>query len=141
LINAAGISAKNGNLSFLNPPGTNGQNQNYKALEYLYFAKKINKTKITGLFLADQFAKYKLDSVKTHQARCWLYIWSAGLTSPALTPVILPVCLLILSLAVKMNGLLPADFTTRAGMTVMALDLSAYTYTASLSYKSSNLTT
>jgi len=64
LINGSGISAKNGSLALLNPPGTNGLNQEYKALQYLYFAKKFNKTKISGLFLTDQFGKHVLDSVK-----------------------------------------------------------------------------
>jgi hypothetical protein len=64
LVNAAGLSSKTGSPAFLNPPGTNALNQNYKALQYLYLAKKFNKTKISGLFLADQFGKYKLDSVK-----------------------------------------------------------------------------
>jgi hypothetical protein len=59
-----GVSAKNGSLSFLNPPGSNGLNQNYKALQYLYVAKKINKAKVSALFLTDQFGKYAVDSVK-----------------------------------------------------------------------------
>ncbi|QKJ31102.1 alginate export family protein [Mucilaginibacter mali] len=64
LISSAGISAKNGSPALLNPPGTNGLNQDYKSMQYLYIAKKFNKTKISGLFLADQFGKYVLDSVK-----------------------------------------------------------------------------
>jgi hypothetical protein len=64
LITSAGISAKSGSPALLNPPGTNGLNQDYKALQYLYFARKINTTKISGLFLTDQFGKYALDSVK-----------------------------------------------------------------------------
>jgi hypothetical protein len=64
LVNSTGLSAKNGSPSFLNPPGTNGLNQDYKALQYLYVSKKINQTKISALFLSDQFGRYKLDSVK-----------------------------------------------------------------------------
>jgi len=64
LINSSGISAKNGNLALLNPPGTNALNQDYKALQYLYLAKKINKIRVSGLFLTDQFGKHVLDSVK-----------------------------------------------------------------------------
>ena len=64
LINGSGVSAKNGSLALLNPAGSNLLNQNYKALQYLYVGKKFNKTKVSGLFLTDQFSKYALDSVR-----------------------------------------------------------------------------
>jgi hypothetical protein len=65
LINAAGISAKNGSSRFFKSARHKcALNQNYKALQYLYVAKKFNKTKISACFLADQFGKYILDSVK-----------------------------------------------------------------------------
>lgn len=65
LTNTAGISSKSGNPSFVNAPSTNGMNQDYKALEYLYAAKTIRSTKLTGLLVADQFGKYKPDSIQT----------------------------------------------------------------------------
>ena len=49
----------------MNPPGTNGLNQNYKALQFLYAAKTFNATKVSGLLVLDEFGKYKLDSVRT----------------------------------------------------------------------------
>jgi hypothetical protein len=49
----------------MNPPSTNGLNQNYKALQFLYVAKVIKATKVSGLIVLDEFGKYKLDSVKT----------------------------------------------------------------------------
>jgi len=64
LVGSNGNSAKNGSMAVLNAPGTNGPTQNYKALQYLYLSKKVNKTKISGLFLTDQFSRYALDSVK-----------------------------------------------------------------------------
>ncbi|KAI9451187.1 hypothetical protein F5148DRAFT_1290292 [Russula earlei] len=64
LVNASGVSSKTGTPSFIIAPGTNGMNQDYKAFQYLYVAKKIDATKITGLFFTDQFGKYVLDSVK-----------------------------------------------------------------------------
>ncbi|MDT3405271.1 alginate export family protein [Mucilaginibacter terrae] len=64
LVGSTGNSAKNGSVAILNPAGTNGATQNYKALQYLYVSKKVNKTKISGLFLTDQFSKYALDSLK-----------------------------------------------------------------------------
>lgn len=62
---AGGVSSKGGAPSFMNPPSTNGMNQTYKALEFLYVAKTFKNTKVTGLLLADQFGKYILDSVQT----------------------------------------------------------------------------
>jgi hypothetical protein len=82
LINGSGISAKNGNLAALNPPGTNGLNQDYKALQYLYFAKKFNKTKISGLFLTDQFGKHALDSVKNTAGTDVGYIYGYRYNQP-----------------------------------------------------------
>jgi len=65
LMNGTGISSKTGNPSFVNVPSTNGMNQNYKALQYLYAAKTFKNTKVSALFLADHFGKYVLDSVLT----------------------------------------------------------------------------
>ncbi len=83
LINASGVSAKNGSPAFLNPPGTNGLNQNYKSLEYLYYSQKDQRrTKITGLFLSDQFGKYKLDSVKNVSGTDEGYIYGRHFNQP-----------------------------------------------------------
>ncbi len=68
LMNSTGISSKTGNPSFVNAPSTNGMNQNYKALQYLYAAKTFKNTKVSALFLADHFGKYILDSVLTSTA-------------------------------------------------------------------------
>ena len=65
---AAGGSAANnstlgGTSVFVNPPNTNGATQDYKSFTSLYISKKINQTKFAALFFADNFGKYKLDSV------------------------------------------------------------------------------
>lgn len=65
IVNANGISSKTGSLSMVNPPSTNALGQHYKALQYVYAAKTIKQTKLSALFVADEFSKYKLDSVKT----------------------------------------------------------------------------
>jgi hypothetical protein len=65
LMNSSGISSKTGNPSFVNPPSTNGMNQAYKSLQFLYVAKSFKNTKATGLLLVDHFGKYILDSVQT----------------------------------------------------------------------------
>jgi hypothetical protein len=82
LINATGVSAKNGAPTFANPPSTNGLTQNYKALEYLYIAKKIDQTKVSAIFLTDQFGKYKLDSVKNTAGTDVGYIYGRRYNQP-----------------------------------------------------------
>ncbi|RVU00360.1 hypothetical protein EOD41_12840 [Mucilaginibacter limnophilus] len=82
LVGSNGNSAKNGTLTTLNPPGTNGLNQNYKALQYLYLAKMFNKTKISGLFLTDQFGKYALDSVKNTAGADVGYVYGYRFNQP-----------------------------------------------------------
>ncbi|WP_413668018.1 alginate export family protein [Mucilaginibacter sp. Mucisp86] len=139
LVNASGISSKTGNLSFLNPPGTNGQNQNYKALEYLYFAKKFNKTKLTGLFLADQFAKYKLDSVKNVSGEDVGYIYGRRFNQPGVNTRYTTGLLVNPVFGSKDEWAATAGFYYQGGHDRDGAELSAYTYTASLSYKSSNL--
>ncbi|HZI53011.1 MAG TPA: alginate export family protein, partial [Chitinophagaceae bacterium] len=65
LTNGSGFSSIGGNPSFINAPSTNGMNQNYKSLQFLYAAKTFKNTKVTGLLVADHFGKYVLDSVQT----------------------------------------------------------------------------
>ncbi|MFY7899689.1 MAG: alginate export family protein, partial [Chitinophagaceae bacterium] len=61
--NAANNSVRNGTPIYSNPPNTNAGNQDYKSFTSLYVSKKINQTKFSALFFADNFGKYKLDSV------------------------------------------------------------------------------
>lgn len=61
--NAANNSAKTGAPVWINPPTTNGGNQNYKSFASLYVSKKIKQTKFSALFFNDNFGKYKTDSV------------------------------------------------------------------------------
>jgi hypothetical protein len=61
----SGNSSATGSPALQSAPGTNGQNQDYKAFQYLYTAKKIGATKISALFFSDQFGKYILDSLST----------------------------------------------------------------------------
>lgn len=139
LINAAGLSSKTGSPAFLNPPGTNGLNQNYKSLQYLYVAKKFNKTKVSGLFLADQFGKYKLDSVKNISGTDEGYIYGnrfnqAGVNSRYTTGVMLnPV------FGGKDQWGINGGFYYQGGHDKDGLKLSAYTYTVALLYRSSNI--
>jgi hypothetical protein len=75
LVNAAGLSARTGNPSLVAAPGTNGANQDYKAMQFLYAARQWGKTRLAGLLFADEFGKYKLDSVRNIAGADtgWLY--------------------------------------------------------------------
>jgi hypothetical protein len=61
--NAGNNSSKTGTPVWINPPTTNGGNQDYKSFTSLYISKKFNQTKFSALFFNDNFGKYKLDSV------------------------------------------------------------------------------
>ena len=82
LVNSSGISDKTGSPAFTNPPGTNALNQEYKALEFLYVAKKINQTRISGLFLMDQFGKYILDSVRNISGKDTGFVYGKHFNQP-----------------------------------------------------------
>ena len=138
LINAAGISSKTGSPAFLNPPGTNGLNQNYKSMEYLYVAKKINKTKIAGLFLTDQFGKYKLDSVKNVSGGDEGYIYGRRFNQPGVNTRYTTGLLISPSIGVKDQWGINAGFYYQGGHDKDGLALSAYTYTVTLLYKGNN---
>ncbi|MEO6733432.1 MAG: alginate export family protein [Ferruginibacter sp.] len=60
---AGNNSTKTGAPVWLNPPTTNGGNQDYKSFTSLYISKKFNQTKFSALFFNDNFGKYKTDSV------------------------------------------------------------------------------
>jgi len=66
--NAGNNSTKTGAPVWLNPPTTNGGNQDYKSFTSLYISKKFNQTKLSALFFNDNFGKYKTDSAGTATA-------------------------------------------------------------------------
>ena len=61
--NANNNSSLAGTPVFANPPGTNAATQDYKSFTSLYVSKKFDQTKLSALFFADNFGKYKKDSV------------------------------------------------------------------------------
>ncbi len=56
-------STKTGTPVLSNPPSTNGMNQEYKSMQFLYVSRKFNQTKFAGLLFKDDFGKYRPDSV------------------------------------------------------------------------------
>ena len=61
--NASINSSKTGSPVWMNPPTTNGGNQDYKSFSSLYISKKFGQVKFSGLFFNDNFGKYRLDSI------------------------------------------------------------------------------
>ncbi|HSZ71471.1 MAG TPA: alginate export family protein [Cytophagaceae bacterium] len=44
-------------------PSTNGVNQMYKTMQFIYLKKKFGQTTVSGLVFKDDFAKWRLDSI------------------------------------------------------------------------------
>jgi len=135
LTNSSGISAKNGNPAFANPPGTNAATQDYKAMQYLYIAKKFNKTKISGLFLTDQFGKYVLDSVKNVSGTDVGYVYGRRFNQPGVNTRITTGILANPVFGSNNQWLGTAGYYYQGGHNRDGASLSAYTYTLSLTYK------
>ena len=133
LTNGAGISSKTGNPSFINPPSTNGMNQVYKAMQFLYIARSFAATRITALLVADYFGKYKLDSIQTSNVNAEPgYVFGrrfnqSGVNSRITTGI------LVNSPLTKTKSLsLTAGFYYQTGKDKDGLDLNAYTSTLAL---------
>ncbi|HWK06007.1 MAG TPA: alginate export family protein [Puia sp.] len=134
LTNTAGISTKTGAPFLTNPPGTNGMNQEYKAMQFLYIAKKFNQTKISGLLLTDQFGKYISDSVRDIAGTDTGYVYGRRFNQPGVNTRFTTGILVVSQLDKQKNWTLNAGFYYQGGKDKDGLTLSAYTSTLSLNY-------
>ncbi len=135
LVNAAGNSDKKGNPIFANPPGTNALTQNYKSFQYLYAAKKIGKTKVSGLLFADQFGKYKLDSVRNVANGNVGYIYGRRFNQSSVNTRITTGLLINPVFGKSNQWAATAGAYYQGGRDKDSLKLNAYMLTASLAYK------
>ncbi len=134
LTNGSGISSKTGNPSFVNPPSTNGMNQEYKSMQYLYAAKTFGKTKVSGLFLADHFGKYMLDSIQTSNVNTDPgYVYGRRFNQKGVYSRFTTGVLVNSSLNKKKSVGLTAGFYYQGGKDKDGNKLSAYTSTLALS--------
>lgn len=140
LMNGTGISSKTGNPSFVTAPSTNGMNQNYKALQYLYAAKIFKNTKISALFLADHFGKYILDSVLTSTASGNGYVYGRRFNQKGLNSRITTGLLVNSPLDKKKAVALTAGAYYQGGKDKDGATLSAYTSTLALAVTKKKLT-
>lgn len=135
LVNATGNSDKKGSPVFTNSPGTNALTQNYKSFQYLYAAKKIAKTKISGLFFADQFGKYKLDSIKNVANGNTGYIYGRRFNQSGVNTRITTGLLINPVFGKNNQWAATAGYYHQGGRDKDSLQLNAYMLTASLAYK------
>ena len=129
LMNGTGISSKTGNPSFVNAPSTNGMNQNYKALQYLYAAKTFKNTKVSALFLSDHFGKYILDSVLTSTANGNGYVYGRRFNQKGVNSRITTGLLVNSPLDKKKSFAITAGAYYQGGKDKDGAGLSAYTTT------------
>ncbi|MCU0448674.1 MAG: alginate export family protein [Bernardetiaceae bacterium] len=73
-------AGKGGAPRLSNAPSTNGLNQQYKSMQFLYVARKFGQTKLSALLFKDDFGKYALDSVGNATAG---YVYGRNYRSPA----------------------------------------------------------
>jgi hypothetical protein len=134
LANSTGLSAKTGTPAMQNVPSTNGLNQNYKSLQFLYVAKSFKSQRLTGLLVADQFGKYVVDSVRNISGTDTGYVFGRRFNQKGVHTR--------LTTGLLLTGILtPAKiFSYTAGAYLQSgrdrdgQSLSAYTTTASFTY-------
>ena len=140
LSNAAGLSSKTGLPALQSMPGTNGLNQNYKALQYLYAAKTFNKTKITGLLVVDHFGKYINDSVKNIAGTDTGYVYGRRFNQKGVNSRFTTGVFLSSFLDNKKAIALTAAFYYQSGKDRDDQNLSAYSSTVSVAFTKKKFT-
>ena len=134
LTNTSGLSLKTGAPAVTIMPSTNGLNQDYKSLQFLYVAKSIQSTKVTGLVVADHFGKYILDSVQNISGKDTGYIYGKRFNQKGVNSRI-TAGILLNSLLNKRKSLgLTAGFYYQTGKDRDANNLAAFTSTLTLSF-------
>ncbi|MGC4102112.1 alginate export family protein [Ferruginibacter sp.] len=140
LMNSSGVSSKTGNPSFVNAPSTNGMNQNYKALQYVYSAKTFKNTKLSFLLLADQFGKYTLDSVLTSTANGNGYVYGRKFNQKGVNSRFTTGFLLNSPLNKNKTLALTAGAYYQGGKDKDGVSLSAYTSTLAAAFTKNKFT-
>ncbi len=134
LTNTSGVSIKSGAPSLQNMPSTNALNQNYKALQYLYAAKTFKATKVAALFVADEFARYRPDSVKTIAGTDTGYVFGRRYNQAGVHARFTTGVLVTSTLDKGKRWGLSAGAYYQSGKDKEGLEMAAYTTTFGLSY-------
>ena len=131
---ASGYSAKTGAPVMQNVPSTNGLNQNYKALQFLYIARPVKSNRFSALLVADHFGKYVLDSVVNISGADTGYLFGRRFNQKGVHTRITAGLLANGSVNAGKTIGYSAGFYLQYGSDRDGMDLSAHTTTASLSY-------
>jgi hypothetical protein len=134
LVNAAGLSAKNGSPAVQDLASSNGLYQDYKALQYIYAARTLNKTRISLLALADYFGRYINDSAINIAGKDTGYIYGKHFNQKGVNARITGGFYLTSALDPAGALALVAGFYYQAGRDRDGLKLAAWTSTVSLCY-------
>jgi Alginate export len=114
-------------------PSTNGGNQMYKTMQYLYAAKTIDKTKISALIFKDDFGKFRVDSLSAGTEKVYGRRYDVSGSNSRITAGALAV-----GAVKKFNFSVGAYFQT--GKDRDGKDLSAYNLTAYGAYTKGKMT-
>jgi hypothetical protein len=117
-----------------NPPSTNALGQHYKALQFLYAAKAIGKTKLSALLVSDQFSKYKLDSVRTIAGADTGYVYGRRYNQAGVNTRVTGGFFLNSILDLKKRFSMQAGLYGQTGKDKEGFSLSAFTSTLSFTY-------
>jgi hypothetical protein len=134
LANAAGFSARTGSPVLATAAGTNGMNQDYKSMQFLYLAKKFGSTRIAGLAFSDEFAKYSLDSVKNIAGADTGYIYGRRFNHSGVNTRVTTGALLTSQLGQRKEWNLQIGYYYQMGKSKDGLDLGSYMTTLSINY-------
>lgn len=134
LANGSGLSTRSGAPLLASAAGTNGMNQLYKSMQFLYLAKKFGDTRIAGLALADEFGKYSLDSVRNIAGADTGYIYGRRFNHSGVNTRLTAGALLTSQLGLQKKWTLQAGYYYQTGKSRDGVSLGAYTTTLSLSY-------
>ncbi|HVU83343.1 MAG TPA: alginate export family protein, partial [Puia sp.] len=138
LANGAGVSAKNGTPLLASAAGTNGMNQLYRSMQFLYLAGKFGDTRIAGLVLTDQFGKYSFDSVRNIAGTDTGYIYGHRFNRSGVNARLTAGVLLTSQLGLQKEWSLQAGYYYQTGKNRDGFSVGAYTTTLSISYAPQN---
>lgn len=131
---ASGISAKTGAPLLQNAPGTNGLNQDYKAMNYGYIAKTFRTVKLSGLFFTDHFGRYSVDSVRNISGADTGYVFGRRFNKKGVHTRITTGLMAVGALDQQKRFSYSAGAYIQKGKDRDGLKLDAFTSTASLGY-------
>ena len=135
LVNAAGYSSPTGSPAVQATASTNGQNENYKSLQFVHIAKNIGQAKLSLLAVGDQFSRYANDSVRNIVGTDTGYVYGKQFNKEGVYGRFTMGAFLVVGRELQVT----AGAYYQTGKDENGLTLSAYTTTAQVTYAPSRL--